>query len=195
MVGRLTGTVTTARTPSAATDNWLHSYGEVIGSLELAGRLVRLATVVVRTLTVNREALAVSAADQQTASTDIADELVLRAGLDYRTAYRVVGRAVAVALASGEPITMESLDSASSEVTGAPLPEAARAIDLAALLDPVALVASRRESGGCAPDVVRDEVSSLRPIVTEQRAWFDSRQRDAAAAIASLRKRAADLAR
>lgn len=193
MVGRLTGTTTTARTPSAATDNWLHSYGEVITSLELASRLVRLATAVVRTVKVHREALAASAADQQTASTDIADELVLRANIDYRTAYRVVGRAVAVAIESGQPITVNLLNAASIEVTGAPLPAAASDIDLAALLDPVALVSSRNESGGCAPDSVRHEMTSLRQMVAEQRAWFNERQRDSADAIASLRARAMEL--
>ncbi|CAB5027757.1 unannotated protein [freshwater metagenome] len=195
MIGRLTGTVATARTPSAATDNWLHSYGEVTSSLELATRLVQLATVVVRTLNVNREALAASAADQQTASTDIADELVLRGGLDYRTAYRIVGRAVAVALSTSTPLTMEGLDSAAAEVTGARLPAAARAIDLDSVLDVVSLVASRRESGGCAPDSVRAEMQSLRPLIADQRAWFTERRRAGLESLEALRGRAAELAR
>lgn len=194
MIGRLTGTVTTARTPSAATDNWLHSYGEVTSSLELATRLVRLASVVVRTLHVNRQALAASAADQQTASTDIADELVLRGSLDYRTAYRIVGRAVAVALSTGTPLTIDALDSAAAEVTGTRLPAAARAIDLDSLLDVEALVASRHESGGCAPDSVRSEMRALRPMVADQRAWFVERRHAGLASLEALRGRAAELA-
>jgi hypothetical protein len=139
MIGRLTGTVATARTPSAATDNWLHSYGEVASSLELATRLVRLATAVVRTLEVNRERLALSAADQQTVSTDIADELVLRAGLDYRTAYRIVGRAVATALSTATPISMSALNQASLDISGEPLPASAESLNLADVLDVDAL--------------------------------------------------------
>jgi argininosuccinate lyase len=194
MIGRLAGTAATARTPSASTDNWLHSYGEVASSLDLAARLVRLATAVIRTLHVDRAALAASAADQQTASTDIADELVLRAGLDYRTAYRVVGRTVAAALAAGTPITLSALDAASLEVTGAPLPSGAADVDLGSVLDPAALVASRREPGGCAPEAVRAETASLRPEVAAQRVWFQSRKREGAETIESLRRRAAELA-
>jgi len=188
MIGRLTGTVATARTPSAATDNWLHSYGEVASSLELATRLVRLATAVVRTLTVNREALAMSASDQQTVSTDIADELVLRAGFDYRTAYRIVGRAVAAALATKTPITMGSLDQAARDITDSPLPPEAASINLNEVLDVNALVRSRTESGGCAPDSVQAELAALRPIVTNQRDWFMARRSSEAAALAALRE-------
>ena len=195
MIGRLTGTVATARTPSAATDNWLHSYGEVASSLELATRLVKLATVVVSTLHVNRDALALSAGDPQTSSTDIADELVLQGGFDYRTAYRIVGRAVALTLSTGGALTMTALDSAAMEITGAALPTKAASINLDSLLDPAALVASRRESGGCAPDVVRAEIASLRDIVAAERAWFDERRRAEAAALSSLRERAEGLAR
>jgi len=49
LIGRLTGLMATARTPSAQTDNWLHAYGEVASSLELSRRIVELAAAVVRT--------------------------------------------------------------------------------------------------------------------------------------------------
>jgi argininosuccinate lyase len=194
MVGRLTGTVTTARTPSASTDNWLHTYGEVASSLELARRLVELATAVVRTLHINREALAASAADQQTASTDIADELVLTGGLDYRTAYRIVGRTIAHALSSGERVNMMMLNQSAIAVTGSGLPAAAQNIDLNSLLDVASIVGSRHESGGCSPQSVLTEVADLRMATKTERDWFDTRRETGSAAITSLVKLARDLA-
>ena len=194
LIGRLTGTVATARTPSAATDNWLHSYGEVTSSLELATRVLQLATAVVRTLTVDRDAMALSASDQQVAATDIADELVLTAGLDYRTAYRVVGRAVASALSTGDSITVDALNAASIDISGTDLPAGAAELDLTTLLNPVNLVATRLEQGGCAPDRVRDELASLDSIVSDSAAWFAARQEHATVALAALRERAAHLA-
>ena len=176
LIGRLTGLIATARTPSAQTDNWLHTYSEVASSLVLSRRIVELASVVVRTLTIDTEALARSAADEQIAATDLADELVLRAGLDYRTAYRIVGRAVAMFMADGGGITRASLDEAAMIVTGAPLPAGDAPFDVAAVLDPQALVASRRESGGCAPPIVRAEIASLRPMIAENTAWCDERR-------------------
>jgi argininosuccinate lyase len=193
IIGRLTGTVATARTPSAATDNWLHSYGEVASSLELATTLVELATVVVQTLVVNREALAASAADQQTAATDVADELVLVGGLDYRTAYRIVGRVIATAISTSSRMSMAMLEQAALEITGIELPEAAKAIDLDSILSVAAIIESRHESGGCSPQSVRAEIASLREVTATERSWFNQHREHEQSAIAALVERANEL--
>lgn len=101
MQGRLGGLLVTARTPSARTDNWLHAYGELSGGLALAGRLVRLAIAVVRGLHANTEVLRDTARADFTGAADLAEDLCAAHGLDYRTAYRVVGRAVAEAVNGG----------------------------------------------------------------------------------------------
>lgn len=196
MIGRLTGLLTTARTPSAQTDNWLHTYGEVSSSLVLARRIVALATEVVRTLRIDVAALARTAADQQTAATDLADEVVLRTGLDYRTAYRIVGRAVAVALEQSSALTAAALADAAVTVTGAPLPAPVdgATIDVAGVLDPVTLVATRTESGGCAPASVRAEVASLRPTLAAASDWRAQHRMANAAARSALVDRAQSLA-
>lgn len=194
LIGRLTGLLATARTPSAQTDNWLHAYGEVTSSLVLSRRIVELTSVVVRTLTIDTEALARSAADGQIAATDLADEIVLRTGLDYRTAYRIVGRAVAMSMDNGGGITGASLDEAAIIVTGSPLPDPQGPFDILAVLDPVALVASRREFGGCAPDVVRAEMAALRPRIVENALWCDARRAANRASRALLLEEARSLA-
>ncbi|MBA2552564.1 MAG: argininosuccinate lyase, partial [Geodermatophilaceae bacterium] len=97
--GRLAGLVTTARTPSARTDNWLYTYGEVAGALVLAGRLVRLGTAVVRSLRVNADVLEAGARANFIGAADLAEDISLAHQLDYRTSYRIVGRAVAAATA------------------------------------------------------------------------------------------------
>ena len=102
LIGRATGLMTTQRTPSARTDNWLYAYGEVIGAVELASRLVRLAADVVATMQVDIETLTASAGDHFSTATDLAEHLVLEQGLDYRNAYRIVGIAVADAAEVGE---------------------------------------------------------------------------------------------
>ena len=191
MTGRLAGLVTTARTPSASTDNWLHSYGEVLSALELTTRLVDLMEVVVRTLAIDEERMLASARDQQAMSTDLADELVLKGGLDYRSAYRVVGRAVASALESGTAITPDSLARAWQDVLGVPLSDAANGIDWESLRDPRRLVATRREPGGCGQASLIDELGSLRVQVAADGDWFRDRRARGTAQRAALR----DLAR
>jgi argininosuccinate lyase len=135
-----------------------------------------------------------SASDQQALATDLADEMVLRSGMDYRTAYRVVGRAVASVLESGGPLDLECLDAACREVTGHPMPETAVTIDWASLRDPRQLVATRQEPGGCGSGSLAAEVRSLRDDVAQQHAWFTSRRARERESLQVLRKRAQDLA-
>lgn len=191
LVGRLAGIAATARTPSASTDNWLHSYGEVVSAVELACRIVALTSAVVRTLQIDAARMARSAADDQALATDLAERLVVEAGLDYRTAYRVVGRAVSVALDTATPITPEAVQAAADAVLGSGHGLATVNV---VLPEPVALVSSRVESGGCAPESVRAELAALRPELSTQAAWFLERSASSAAARRALRERAARVA-
>src|SRR5262249_49984456 len=53
LIGRLTGLLAVAKTPSARSDNLIFAYGEVPRALDLAMRTTELTTGVVRTLEVN----------------------------------------------------------------------------------------------------------------------------------------------
>ncbi|HEU4946267.1 MAG TPA: lyase family protein [Kribbella sp.] len=171
LVGRATGLLVTQRTPSARTDNWLHAYGEVAGALELARRVVVLGAEVTRTLTVDRDALAAAAGEHFTGAADLAEELVLSHGFDYRSAYRVVGRAVAAAVDTGRAtVTSEDVARAAAEVLGRPLtldPEILREA-----LDPALIVASRTVLGGSAPARVREHCRSLAHRHAEAIGWL-----------------------
>ena len=102
VIGRATGLLATAKSPSARTDNWLYAYGEVAGTLTLAGRLVRLGTAVMRGIRPNIDVLARGAGP-----TSSAPPTSLRTcrwpRMDYRTSYKIVGRAVVLAVAAGRP--------------------------------------------------------------------------------------------
>ena len=182
LVGRLTGILVSARTPSAQTDNWLHAYGEVSSSLALAIRLTNLMATTVRTLQVHGEAMELSAADPQVAATDLADEIVMRCGVDYRTAYRVVARAVARSISHDEPITLTSLDEAAHVVTGESLqPLRPGDLEITSTMDARLLIRSRKEIGGCAPESVASELALLATSATRSRAWTgEQRQRNSA---------------
>ena len=176
LVGRATGLLVTQRTPSARTDNWLHAYGEVAAALDLARRIVALGAEVTRTLVVDRDALTSAAGRNFTAAADLAEELVLRHGLDYRSAYRVVGRAVATAVDTGRTtLTTTDLSSAATDVLGHAVtldPET-----LHATLDPARIVAGRTAPGGSAPAQVRDHANILIQRSTEAGRWRDAHRR------------------
>ncbi len=101
LIGKAVGLMATQRTPSARTDNWLYAYGEVIGAVETATRLVKLGEEVLSTLEVDLDALAESAGAHFAMATDLTELVVLSQGMDYRSAYRIVSRAVAEAAGSG----------------------------------------------------------------------------------------------
>lgn len=194
LIGRATGLMVTQRTPSARTDNWLYLYGEVVGAVELATRLVRLATEVVRSLEVNVVRLAAEAGTNFTTATDLADRLVLGEGLDYRSAYRVVAKAVAEASRAGE-----------DRVSPAQLADAARAAGLGpdgwdpALSNPekddvAAMVASRDSIGGSAPRRVLEHCDSVSSRVRYSREWAAASRRAQEVARESLLTEAATLA-
>ena len=90
LLGRATGVLATQRTPSGRTDNLLYAYGEVCGAVELATRTVELAAAVTESLTFNAAELAPA-----TFAADIAEALTQHRGIDYRTAYNIVARALA----------------------------------------------------------------------------------------------------
>lgn len=170
LIGRATGLMATQRTPSARTDNWLYAYGEVIATVEMAIRLVRLGGQVVGDMEVDVERLADSAGENHSTATDLAERLVLGLGLDYRSAYRVVARAVAEADAAGEPRpTGEELRRAARQVG------VGREADFEALpagIESVTALLSRRDApGSSAPYRVTEHCRSVEVRIADAREW------------------------
>ena len=161
LIGRLGGFLAVVKSPSARSDNLIFAYGEVPRSLELAGRVTRLMSGVVRTLHVNAGRMADALSAGFTQATDLAEYIVTTCRIDYRSAYVIVGRTVREAAAKGlrgVDITGEMLDNASVELDGRPLGLAGH--DLRSVLDPRQIVLTRSAYGGAAPEAVHAMVRS-----------------------------------
>ena len=104
------------------------------------------------------------------AATELADLMVRDAGLPFRTAHQIVGRAVTVALDKGmkaEDIDTHFLDEISQELTGQTLN-----IDNAVVkksLNPRDIIQSRKVIGGPAPSMVQEVIGNLRDFVEENK--------------------------
>jgi argininosuccinate lyase len=193
LLGRLTGLLATGLTPSARTDNWLYAYGEVAGAVDLAGRLARLGAAVMAGLCPDTTVLREQADRHFVAGADLAGELSLRCGLDYRTAYRVVGRAVAAAVGRGDQeLTVALIRTAAEEVTGRPVPVTDEM--LAGTTDPAAAVAARQAPGGASPPCVREHARRVRRRLAAARRWNQTRRAHIAQAEAGLLAAARSLA-
>jgi argininosuccinate lyase len=163
LIGRLGGFLAVVKSPSARSDNLIFAYGEVPRALDLAWRVTRLMSGVVRTLHVNTSRMADALTSGFTQATDLAEHIVTVCRIDYRTAYRIVGRTVREAAAKGlrgVDVTGEMLDNASVELQGRPLGLAGH--DLSTVLDPRLIVLTRSAQGGAAPSAVEAMVASCR---------------------------------
>lgn len=170
LIGRLSGFLAVVKSPSARSDNLIFAYGEVPRALDLALRVTRLMTGVMSTLSVNAARMESVLRGGFSQATDLAEWVMVKCGIDYRSAYVVVGhtvRAAARAGLSGLDITGEMLDASAAEHLGRPLGLAGT--DLSAVLDPRQIVLTRAAPGGAAPAAVEAMVGSCRASAAELR--------------------------
>jgi argininosuccinate lyase len=123
--------------------------------LDLSLRVTRLMSGVVRTLKVNEQRMSEELEAGYTQATDLCEFITTTCGVDYRSAYDVVGKAVREASRRGIPgsgITGELLDAVALSETGSSWGLAGQ--DLSEVLDPRAIVESRVGVGGAAPRAV-----------------------------------------
>jgi len=194
LIGKLTGLLAVAKTPSARSDNLIFAYGEVPRALELALRTTRLSTGVVRTLEVNAERMSAALVAGFAQATDLAEYIMQTCSVDYRTAYRVVGHAVREASAAGlrgVDVDGSLLDRAAVAVTGGPLGLTGH--DLAAVLDPGQIVRSRTGLGGAAPEEVIRMANQVRQqaalMGAGARRWREAYQQASDGLVAAARRR------
>jgi argininosuccinate lyase len=126
---------------------------------------------------------------------DVADVLALEGGLDYRSAHKVVGRAVRELVESGEPssaLTPERLAAASEAAIGRPV-EIDEAT-LRAALDPAACAAARRQTGSSSAAAMDAMLAGIDELLTEHERWSTAARERESAAEATLLGRARELA-
>jgi len=194
MIGRLASAAMLGRTPSGQVDNRIFAYGDVPRALDLATDTVRLMGAVLGGLAFDRERMARRAAQSFAQATDLAEALVTAAGLDYRSAHRVVGRAVGLAVGRGlslDGLTPQLLDEAARTLLDRPLDvDAARVREA---LDAARAVAGRSGLGGAAPSAVRDMLADCTTGLGAAARWHAEASERLRSAAVALDARAREL--
>ncbi len=168
LIGRLSGFLAVTKSPSARSDNFIYAYGEVPRAIDLAERVCALMAGVVRTLVVHPDRMLAELDRGYAQSTDLAEFFTQARGVYYRTAYYVVGDAVRRASRDGIPgrlITAELINSAAAERTGTAWDVTQD--ELAAVLRPEAIVASRTTEGGAARPIVVAAVAATQATLAD----------------------------
>jgi argininosuccinate lyase len=192
LVGRVAGMLALAKSPSARSDNLIFAYGEVPRAVDLATRATRLMAGVVADLSVDAARMRAALDGGFSQAADLAEHLMATLGLDYRSAYRLVGTAVRRASAAGlrgVDLTGALLDEAAAEA-GVAAPRMT-GLDLTTALDPACIVRGRRTRGGAAPEVVRAMAKECAGSADAVLAGVRARRARFAAAETSLLERAA----
>jgi argininosuccinate lyase len=193
--GELAALMVTLHTGSARTDHFHLLNGSVPRLLEQSVAVARLEGEVVAGLEVDPARFARAAREGFTAAADVADALAQEAGLDYRTAHRVVGRAVRDLVDEGLPpdaLTPERIARAAEEAAGRPAAISAEA--LAAALDPAAAAASRPQEGASSADEVAAMIADARRQIAAGRRVSEEARAAAAVAREALLEQARALA-
>lgn len=141
LIGRATGQMALAKSPSARSDAHIYAYGEVPRALDLATRVTTLMTSVIDTLSLDRDGMREALRGSHVEAADLAGWLCSSYGLDYTTAHRLVAQA----LDAGQ-FSVSSVERDLAELLGRPV--TLDAAELESLRDPEALVRRRTVAGG-----------------------------------------------
>lgn len=191
LLGQMAATAALGATPSGQVDNRIFIYGSVPQAIEQARQAIALLAGVVTGLKVNTAAMAQRAGRGFGAATDLAEAIMLNHHLDPRTAHRIVGQAVRRALEQDSPLTASLLNQAATEIVGRTLTLTDEVIE--SLVNPEAVVATRRGPGGAAPQAVGAMLASFGRTAATYREWQANRLAHLNAAETNLLTRAEEL--
>ncbi|MDQ3321059.1 MAG: argininosuccinate lyase [Acidobacteriota bacterium] len=135
-----------------------------------AHRAVSLLGSTLKTATFNTETLRKRAGENFITVTELADTIVRRENLSFRSAHHIVAKSVKDAIEAKSEITREILQAAAREVTGGELSLSAEEIQQA--MSAENFVNIRKIYGGTAPEETRRALSVEREAESTDEKWF-----------------------
>jgi argininosuccinate lyase len=192
--GDLAAALTTLHTGSARTDHFHLLNGTVPRALDEAVAIARLTASVLEGIELRPARFAAIAGESFVTAADVADVLALSGELDYRSAHKVVGRAVRELVDAGDSpaaLTPGRLAAAAEAVVGRPV-----TIEDAVLrdaLDPAACAAARRQTGSSSESAMDAMLTNIDEALAAHGEWSTGAREREAAAEAALLERAREL--
>lgn len=188
IVGLLAGSAAMGRTPTGQPDNRLQLYGLLPQSTVDVTDAIALMGEVVACLTFNHR-LALSKLDHDFClATDLAEVLVLKTGLSFRAAHKLVGTLVKRHLPNGNfnALSTADIEACAGELLGKRIK--LEHDDLRQALDPAAAIAARNETGCAAGDSMVEMLEQCRQILHHSRQWHSKQIQRLAAAEQELER-------
>ena len=197
--GQAAGDVASAlvalHTGSARTDHFHLLNGTVPRALDEAVAIARLTASVLDGIELRTERFAQIARESFVTAADVADVLALTGDIDYRSAHKVVGRAVRELHEAGEPpsqLTPDRLAAASVAAIGRPVEVDGPTLRDA--LDPAACAAARRQVGSSSEAAMNAMLDGIGATLAAHESWRKTARERESAAETALLARARELA-
>jgi argininosuccinate lyase len=189
--GDLTAALVALHTGSARTDHFHLLNGTVPRALEEAVAIARLTASVLEGIELRLTRYEQIARESFVTAADVADVLALSGALDYRSAHKVVGRAVRELVDAGEPpssLTPERIAAAAEATVGEAV--TLDATVLADALDPARCAEARRQVGSSSQAALMEMLEGLAAELEQQVAWSNEARTHEEAAETALLARA-----
>jgi argininosuccinate lyase len=193
--GDLAGAIVALHTGSARTDHFHLLNGTVPRALDEAVAIARLTASVLDGIELRPERFAQIARESFVTAADVADVLALEGELDYRSAHKVVGRAVRDLVDAGEApsaLTPQRLAEASEAAIGRSVE--IDAATLQAALDPAACAAARLQAGSSSEAAMDAMLDGIDATLAANAAWSQEARARESAAEEALLTRAREIA-
>ena len=137
--------------------------------VEAARQSIPLLSGMIGTATFNTERMAAEAGRGFSTATELADVLVRDYGLPFRTAHRIVGRAV-----RHGSLDLSTVEGAAREAAGLSVVELGITQErIDSVLDPRHAVAVRSITGGPAPEAVAVQIADQKELLARDAAWAE----------------------
>jgi argininosuccinate lyase len=172
LIGVQTTMAACGRTPTGQMDNRMLPYAGVPGALGAAAGAAKLMGKLVAELTFDHSRARNALDSSFACATDLAELIVTRSGIDFRTAHRLIARLTRDMIDRGARsfrITSGDLDAVASAMIGRPLGLSQQQLDEAA--DPVIAVSRRAGIGGAAREAVSGLIDECRNCLLDHAQW------------------------
>ena len=169
MVGRLSGTAALQLTPSGQVDNRIFTYGMVPRGLMQTKEAIKLFSAIISNLTVNKDEMRLAAVDSLVGATDLAEEIMMRYGINAQAAHSIVGQTIRFSIQEGKIIKADLINDAAKEIINCSLNISDDLI--AQIMDPEAIIETRTGPGGASSKSIHKMITDFRNIINDSNHW------------------------
>ena len=169
MIGRLSGTAALQLTPSGQVDNRIFTYGMVPRGVVQTKEALKLFSATISSLKVNKDKMRLAALDSLVGSTDLAEEIMMRYGINAQAAHSIVGQAIRFSIQEGKSIKADLINDAAMDIINCSLNISDDHISQ--IMDPESIIETRTGPGGASSKSVNNMIADLRNKINDSNHW------------------------